>query len=142
LKLTAALETSETFSSFVNSEIKIAANNILRDRFQNQADEKEALKLITFTGFMHASGLISIESTERKEWVRRLQPFDELLAKSNKMESFVPSVFFLIGLRWLFGKDANIPISYWKQALSKISGYHEKTAAVSNLYNLITSRIS
>ena len=132
-------EAGTTFAAFLDPEIRAHVHRILDERLRSGADQMEKERLVSLCGFLHASGLGDFREGGKAAWLSSLPPFDKLLAKAEKMKSFLVTSFFLIGLGWIF--DRNIPEPAFARAMTKASSYGVETDAFNNLRRLLSARV-
>ena len=127
-----------TFATFLNSEIQNIVSGVLATRFQTRANQEETDNLIALVGLLSFIGL-AFSPSEKACWLSKLPSFDEL---SDRVEAktFIPGVFFLFGLEYIFDRADDIPQQTWLGLLPKAEKYPEKSAALEYLCNLVRVR--
>jgi len=128
----------QTFEAFLNAEIVHTVSDALRKRSQAQTKQEETDNLITLTGFLSFVG-VSIPSEERTRWSGRLLSFERLLARAAT-KTFIPAVFFLLGLEWIFDGASRVPTMIWRGLPPKARDYSEKLSAIEHLHEFVLSR--
>jgi uncharacterized protein YoaH (UPF0181 family) len=131
-------EGGKTFADFLHPAIQSAVTGALVERFQAKTDQAETDNLIALAGFVSFSGLV-FDPAEKIDWVSSLPSFEKLLKRASS-KTFIPAVFFLLGLEWIFDSMDGIPSQTWQDVLPKAEEYVEKPAALEHLRDLVRAR--
>lgn len=134
-------EASAAFVAFLDPEIRVSVNRTLNERLRSRTNQLEKVNLVSLCGFLYASGIADFSKVDKVEWLSCLPGFEELLAKTEAMKSFLTSSFFLLGLGLIFDKEKDIPKYAFSWVLSKASSYEDRTDAFGNLHKLLSTRI-
>ncbi|MEK6287014.1 MAG: hypothetical protein AABO57_14845 [Acidobacteriota bacterium] len=119
-----------SFVGFLRIEIVEATIASLPKRFRAAKDEKETGNLITLTGLLSFLGVTVDRPSAAEDFASRLLSFDKLIDRLDEDRPFIPSVFYLLGLEWLYQADRGVPAVVWWDELGKANDYPETTAAL------------
>ena len=136
------LEREESiFADFLHPAIQNALTTTMSERFHTNTNQAEFDNLVALAGFVSFHKL-SFDSAEKVYWASTLPSFQKLLSHSSS-KTFVPAVFFLLGIEWVFDRKNCISPETWIYVLSKMDtgGYSEKRAAIEHLYYFIHARV-
>ncbi len=129
-----------TFSAFLHPDIQAAAKEVLIKRLQTKNDQDEADNLIALMGLLSFLGMAIPCSVKHIKWLSKPRSiFVDLLLKVVD-KTFVPGVFFLLGLEDLFNKRGQLPKQRWLSLLDTASEYTMQLASVEDLHNLVCAR--
>ncbi len=131
-----------TFADFLHPAIQNALTTTMSERFHAKTNQAEFDNLVALAGFVSFHKL-SFDSAGKVYWASTLPSFQKLLSHSSS-KTFVPAVFFLLGLEWIFDRKNCISPETWTYVLSKMDtcGYSEKRAAIEHLYYFVHARVS
>jgi uncharacterized protein YoaH (UPF0181 family) len=129
-----------SFADFLNMEFRDALNTSLIDRLGARNDRQEADNLIALAGVMSFLGVTGEGYRKVEDFLLRLPSLNEMISSLDNRLSFISSVFFLLGLEWMYEGELVVPAETWRQQLSKAGRYSETTAALEYLKSLITIR--
>ena len=133
-------EGEKTFADFLQPDIRNTITDALAKRIQNKANEDERDLPITLAGFLSFSGLgLALNLAEKAAWASTLPSFETLL-ESALSKTFIPAVFLLFGLEWVFDRKKDIFPQTWQRVLPKAEKYTEERAALEHLYDLVRAR--
>lgn len=130
----------KTFADFLHPAIRKAVTGALVERFQTEANQEEIDNLIALVGFISFSGL-AFDPAERADWTSTLASLGKLAQRASS-KTFIPAVFFLLGLESVFDRKHGIFPRTWRRVLPKVEayGYSEKPAALEHVCDLIRAR--
>ncbi|MFX0200114.1 MAG: hypothetical protein ACFFCW_28675 [Candidatus Hodarchaeota archaeon] len=126
----------KNFADFLHPEIQNTIANVLTKIVQTETNQEEIDNQISLLGFISWINLPSNKSI-KSEFKAKLLKFEELIKRVSS-KTFIPGVFFLFGLEWLF--DKKIYPYLWKRLLPKVDNYSEKHAALEHLCELVRDR--
>jgi uncharacterized protein YoaH (UPF0181 family) len=130
----------DSFAKFLNADIAAALIASLSGRMQASKDKQETSNLIALIGLMCFFGISSERSPALKGFLSKLDPLDELVFQVNHKKPFIPSVFFLLGVEWLFQDEQGVPPQVWREQDPKADKYFEKTEALKSIRSIVTRR--
>jgi len=130
-----------TFADFLHPAIQTALTTAMSERFHTKTNQAECDNLVALAGFVSFHEL-SFDSDKKVYWASTLPSFQKLLSHSSS-KTFVPAVFFLLGLEWVFDRKNCISPETWIYVLSKMDTrrYSEKRAALEHLYYFVHARV-
>lgn len=129
---------NSNFTSFMNSRIQNAVELKLKTGFQKRANKEETDNLITLTGFLSFIGLSVHLSASTL--LSQLPPFNTLLQRIEG-KTFIPGVFFLFGMEFIFHNKKRIPGHRWTSLLSKAEEYTVKLASLRKVSDIVRSKM-
>ena len=125
----------QTFATFLDATIQEAVAKEATSRFLY--DEQEADNhIIVLIGFLSFVGLPP-RSLDKQYWRMTAPPLREMTKRASQ-KTFIPAVFFLCGLEWLY--DRQVRPNAWAGVLSKAEEYTESRAALDQARQLVNSR--
>ena len=129
-----------SFTDFLNAELGNALISSFTGRLRAGKDDEEADALITLAGAMSFLGMSCDRSSALEDFLSKIPSEDEMIFSLDQTQSFIPSVFFLLGLEWIFQDERAVPPLVWREQLVKTNKYPEATAALEHLKSLVTTR--
>ena len=130
----------KSFVDFLNAEIREAVIASLGKRFSTAKQDQEARSLIMLTGLLSFLAVRFDRPNATKDFVSRLGSFDKMIDDLDEDQTFIPSVFYLLGLEWLYQKDREVPAVVWWDELGKVHDYTQRTAALDYLQSIVRKR--
>ena len=130
----------ESFGEFLNVELKNALITSFNDRLSAGSDQQQAENLIELAGALSFFGVLYEHSPLIDRFLSKLPSLDEMIFSLEPRLSFIPSVFFLLGVEWLFQEEGSVPPIVWREHLVKANRYTETTAALEHLVSLARSK--
>jgi hypothetical protein len=130
----------KSFASFLNPELADSLINSFKARLRSTKKKREVEIVISLAGAMSFLGLIPNRPSEIREFVLNLPTIDEMIFDPDHQRTFLPTVFFLMGLEWVFQDAQGVPPLVWQEQLAKTGKYAEATTALENLKTLVTTR--
>ena len=127
-------QADQAFAAFLDATIQDTVAKEAASRFG--LDDQDIDVHIMLIGFLHFIGLAP-DSIDKHHWQGTLPPPGELIKRVSQ-KPFIPAVFFLLGLEWLYEQ----PIRYyvWEWIVPKAEAYGERTAALDHINQLAMSR--
>jgi hypothetical protein len=130
-----------SFINFLSPDIDDAVYWALQERFAEKGNLNEKDNLISLTGLLSFQKMELEYSPEVETFRTTLPDFDRMVGKVE-YKTFIPGVFFLLGLEWIYQKDQEIDPSIWSKLLQKADNYTEKRGALYNLCKNVRSWIN
>jgi hypothetical protein len=130
----------KSFVEFLNAEIREAVIASLPKRFATAKQDKETGNLIKLTGLLSFVGVPFARANAVKDFLSRLGSFDKMIDDLDEDQTFIPSVFYLLGLEWLYQKDRGVPAVVWWDELGKAHDYTKNTAALDYVRSIVSKR--
>jgi len=127
-------QADQTFATFLDTTIHEAITKEAAIRFL--LDEKDLDIQLMLIGFLSFVG-ISPHSVDKYYWQMTAPPLGEMIKRASQ-KTFIPAVFFLYGLEWLY--DCQVRPNVWAWVLPKANTYTESTAALGQIRQLVNTR--
>jgi hypothetical protein len=131
---------TKSFADFLNAELADALIATLNVRLRVSTEHEEINTLSMLAGLLSFLGVNSDRSSAVDYFLSKIDSVDEMIFSLDNRRPFIPSVFFLLGLEWLFQDEGAVPSLVWREQLVKSTKYPETTAALEHLRALATSR--
>lgn len=130
----------KSFDDFLNAELRNALITSFTVRFRAKPDMEGADSLIMLAGAMSFLGVSCDRSSAVEEFLSKIPSEDEMIFGLAPRRPFIPSVFFLLGLEWIFQDERAVPAVVWREQLVKANKYPETSAALEHLKSLVTTK--
>jgi hypothetical protein len=131
-------EENKAFATYLHSRINNTLSHALVQRSKTHRNPEKMDHLLALAGLLYFVGL-AVDTVEKTCWLSQLPSFDELV-KRVQPKTFIPGVFFLLGLEWIFDKKDGVPQQIWERLLPKAAAYTEKIAALEHLRDFVRAR--
>ena len=125
-------EQANSFATFQCAEVAGAVIASLYERLRKHQPTEEAYRLIALIGVASFLGMSLRREREVEVFLSKQPRFDRLMERADE-KTFVPAIFFLLGLNWLHQGRRRVPARVWQEQLEKADDYAETTAALERL---------
>ena len=130
-------QTDQPFAEFLDDTIQETVTKETTRRFLlDERDIDNIDNLIMLIGFLYFIRL-ALEPIDENLWRVNLPPMGEMI-KHASHKTFIPAVFFLFGLEWLY--DRHIWQNVWDWVLPKADEYTNSTAVLDYMHRLVSDR--
>jgi hypothetical protein len=130
----------ESFADFLNAELGDALITSFTGLLRAEKDKQEPDNVITLAGAMSFLGVSCGHSSAVEDFLSKIPSEDEMIFSVDHTQPFIPSVFFLLGLEWMFQDERAVPALVWREQLVKANKYLETTAALEHLKSVVNTR--